>query len=145
MSLLWTHAISRSGNDQLTADNKFKSDRSGWLSCQNSFNDAVFRAFQTFLHAKNLPGAVAMLDPKDRLHPFGRLLGQNSAFSRAFPTLSACLRAGNDRRNSIPDSHPFEFKRLRRTKRLKVRERDVLKGRFATAYSEIIAFVNANS
>ncbi len=129
----------------LTADNKFKSDRSGWLSSQNSFNDAVFRAFQAFLHAKNHPGAVVMLDPKNRLHPFGRLLDQNTAFSRAFPTLSACLRAGNDRRNSIPDSHPFEFKSLQRTKRLKVRERDVLKGRFATAYSEIIAFVNANS
>jgi hypothetical protein len=137
----YQHALQLS----LTADNKFKSDRSGWLSSQNSFNDAVFRAFQAFLHAKNLPGAVAMLDPKNRLHPFGRLLDQNTDFSKAFPTLSACLRAGNDRRNSIPDSHPFEFKSLQRTKRLKVRERDALKGRFATAYSEIIAFVTANS
>jgi hypothetical protein len=105
----------------------------------------VFRAFQAFLHAKNLPGAVVMLDLKNRLHPFGRLLDQNTAFSRAFPTLSACLRAGNDRRNSIPDSHPFEFKSLQRTKRLKVRQRDALKGHFATGYSEIIAFVNSNS
>jgi hypothetical protein len=129
----------------LTADNKLKSDRSGWLSSQNSFNDAMFRAFQAFLSAKNLPGVMVMLDPRNRLHPFGRLLDQNTAFSRAFPTLSACLRAGNDRRKSIPDSHSFEFKSLQRTKRLKVRERDALKGQFATAYSEIIAFVNANS
>jgi len=129
----------------LTAENKFKSDRSGWLSSQNSFNDAVFRAFQAFLHAKNLSGAMAMLDPKNRLHPFGRLVDPTTAFSRAFATLSTCLRAGNNRRNSIPDSHPFEFKSLQRTRRLKVRERDSLKGQFATAYSEIIAFVIANS
>jgi hypothetical protein len=137
----YQHALQLS----LTADNKFKSDRSGWLSSQNSFNDAVFRAFQTFLHGKHHAGAVAMLDPRNRLHPLGRLLDQNTAFSRAFPTLSACLRAGNDRRNSIPDSHPFEFKSLQRTRLLKVRERDILKGQFATAYSEIIAFVIANS
>lgn len=129
----------------LTADNKFKADRSGWLSSQNSFNDAIFRAFQTFLSAKSLPGAMVMLDPKNRLHPLGRLLDQNTAFSKAFPSLSASLRAGNDRRNSIPDSHPFEFKTQRQTKRLKVRERDALKRKFASAYSEIIAFVNSNS
>jgi hypothetical protein len=94
----------------LTAEFKLLSDRSGWLSSQNSFNDAVFRAFQAYLQRKSLPGAVSMVDPKGRLHPFGRLLDKDTAFSKVFTTLSASLRTVNDRRNSIPDSHPFEFK-----------------------------------
>ena len=86
---------------------------------------------------------MTMLDPKGKLHPFGRLLDKDTAFSRAFPTMSASLRAGNDRRNSIPDSHPFEFKSGKRTKRLRVRERDELKAKFTSAYGEIVTFVNA--
>ncbi len=127
----------------LTAENKFLPDSSGWLSSQNSFNDAVFRALQAYLQSKGLPGAMTMLDPKGKLHPFGRLLDKDTAFSRAFPTMSASLRAGNDRRNSIPDSHPFEFKSGKRTKRLRVRERDELKAKFTSAYGEIVTFVNA--
>jgi hypothetical protein len=129
----------------LTAEVKFLSDRSGWLSSQNSFNDAVFRAFQVFLQSRSLSGAMNMLDPKGKLHPFGRLLDKDTAFSKAFPVMSAFLRAGNDRRNSIPDSHPFEFKSGKRTRRLRVRERDNLKLNFASAYAEIITFVNGHA
>ena len=128
----------------LTAENKFLADRSGWLSSQNSFNDAVFRAFQAHLHSRSLPGTVTMLDRRNRLLWFGNLLDRNTAFSRAFPTMSAALRDGNDRRNSIPGSHPFETKSGKRTRRLRVRERDDLNGKFSVAYSEIITFVNAN-
>jgi hypothetical protein len=129
----------------LTAENKFLTDRSGWLSCQNSFNDAAFRSFQAFLQANGLAGTMKMLDPKGRLHTFGRLLDKDNAFSKAHPRLSASLRAGNDRRNSIPDSHPFEFKSGNRTKRLRVRERGQLTAKFAVAYTDIITFVDAHS
>ncbi len=126
----------------LTAEFKFLPDCSGWLSSQNSFNDTLFRAFQAYLQLKSLPGVVQMLDPKGKLHPLGRLLDKDTAFSRAFPTLSGSLRSSNDRRNSIPDSHPFELKSGKPTKRLRVRERNVLKVKLASAYTEIIDFVN---
>ncbi len=128
----------------LTAEFKFLSDRSGWLSSQNSFNDTVFRAFQAYLRRKSLPGVVQMLDPKGKLHPLGRLLDKDTSFSKTFPTLSASLRASNDRRNCIPKSHPFELKSGKPTRRLRVRERDELQVKLASAYAELIAFVTAN-
>jgi hypothetical protein len=129
----------------LTADNKFLSDRSGWLASQNSFNDAVFRAFQNFLKSKRLPGALELRFPNGKLKTFGLLLDANAAFARAFPAMATSLRASNERRNSIPDSHPYESKTGQRTKRLKVRERDALKLQLAVVYREIIAFTMANS
>jgi hypothetical protein len=119
-------------------------DRSGWLSFQNSFNDPVIQAFQAYLAAKALPGVMQMLDPKGKLHTFGRLLEKDAAFAKAHPVLAACLRDGNDRRNSIPASHAFETKGGKKTKALQVKERNSLKTKFATAYAEIIQYVNAN-
>jgi hypothetical protein len=128
----------------LSADARFLPDRSGWLSFQNSFNDAVFRAFMQYLSKKQLPGVMAVVDPKGKLHTFGRLIDKDGAFGKAHMTLATCLRAGNDRRNSIPASHPFEVKGGHKTKPLRVKERDSLKDMFASAYTEIINFVNAN-
>jgi retron-type reverse transcriptase len=128
----------------LSADVKYLPDRSGWLSFQNSFNDAVFRAFQAYLAAKDLPGAMQMLNTKGKLHTFGLLLDMSAAFANAHPLLAACLREGNDRRNTIPASHPFETKGGKKTKPLQVKERNSLKTRFSTAYAEIINYVNAH-
>jgi hypothetical protein len=129
----------------LTAEHKFSSDRSGWLASQNSFNDALFRAFQAFLKAKRLVGAVDLRYPNGKLKSFGLLLDANAAFAAAFPNMAKSLRFCNDRRNGIPDSHPYEFKTGQKTKHLKVRERNDLKVALATVYSEIVAFTIANS
>jgi hypothetical protein len=110
----------------LSADVKFLSDRSGWLSYQNSFNDAVFRAFQAYLASKSPPGGVPTADANGKLFTFGQLRGSSGAFARAHPTLAASFRSGNDRRNRIPSSHPFETKGGKRTKPL--RARDALAG-----------------
>ncbi len=128
----------------LIADVKYLPDRSGWLSFQNSFNDAVFRAFQTYLATKVLPGAVPTVDQKGKLFTFGGLLGVTGAFAKAHPALATCLRDGNDRRNSLPASHPFETKGGKKTKPLQVKERNRLKTKFAAAYAEIIKYVNAH-
>lgn len=126
----------------LSADVKFLTDRSGWLSYQNSFNDAAFRAFQAFLASKSLPGAVKTVGGDGKLITFGVLLDPNAPFAKAHGMMAACFRSGNDRRNSVPSSHPFETKGGKKTKPLRVRERDVLKAKFKTAYAEIIAFVS---
>jgi hypothetical protein len=129
----------------LSAENKFLSDRSGWLASQNSFNDAMFRAFQGQLDAKGLPGAVDLSFPNGKLKPFGLLLDANAAFARAFPAMADSLRASNERRNSIPDSHPYEFKTGQQTTHVKVRERDALKLQLAAVYREVVMFTIANS
>jgi len=128
----------------LSADVRFLPDRSGWLSFQNSFNDALFRAFQAYLSSKGLPGAVPTANPKGKLFTFGLLLDKDAAFAKAHQALATCLRSGNDRRNSIPASHPFETKGGKKTKPLQVKERSSLKTKFSAAYSEIIKYVNAH-
>lgn len=129
----------------LSADNKFQSDRSGWLASQNSFNDALFRSFQAALNARRLPGALTTIYADGKLKTFGLLLDVNAAFARQFPDMATKLRATNERRNSIPDSHPFETKTGKQTRRLAVRERDALKAGLSDVYREVIAWMNAHS
>ncbi len=72
----------------LSADVKFLSDRSGWLASQNSFNDAVFRAFQAYLASKGLPGAVKTVGGDGKLITFGVLLQAQAPFAQAHGTIS---------------------------------------------------------
>ncbi len=128
----------------LNADSKFYSDKSGWLASQNSFNDAVFRAFQKYMADNNLAGAMPLVDGSgQRLRTFGQLLDANAAFAHEFTAIATALRAANDRRNRIPDSHPFETKGGKQTKHLQSRERDALKAQLATAYNGIMDFLDA--
>jgi hypothetical protein len=57
--------------------------------------------------------------------------------------MAAALRSTNDRRNSIPDSHPFIFKTGQKTKHLKVRERDSIKLDLTGVYRGIMDFLDA--
>ena len=87
---------------------------------------------------------MPVVDPKGRLHTFGRLLDKDAPFAKAHPALAANLRDGNDRRNSIPASHPFETKGGKKTKPLRMKERNELKTKFSAAYAEIIKYVNTH-
>ena len=78
-----------------------------------------------------------------RLRTFGQLLDANAAFAREFTAIATALRAANDRRNRIPDSHPFETKGGKQTKHLLSRERDTLKVQLSTAYEGIMDFLDA--
>lgn len=127
----------------LTAENKFSSDRSGWLASQNSFNDAVFGAFQDLLNTEGLPGAMPRKGRTGRWISFGVMLDVAAPFAQQFPAMAAALRSTNDRRNSIPDSHPFIFKTGQKTKHLKVRERDSIKLDLTGVYRGIMDFLDA--
>jgi hypothetical protein len=127
----------------LTAENKFYSDRSGWLASQNSFNDAVVGAFQDVLNTTGLPGAMPRKGRTGKWISFGVMLEAAAPFAQNFPAMATALRSTNDRRNSIPDSHPFEFKTGRKTKPLKVRERDNIKLDLIGAYRAIMDFLDA--
>jgi len=127
----------------LTAENKFYSDRSGWLASQNSFNDAVFGAFQDVLNTEGLPGAMPRKGKTGKWISFGVMLEAAAPFAQQFPAMAAALRSTNDRRNSIPDSHPFVFKTGQKTKHLKVRERDSIKLDLTGVYRDIMDFLDA--
>jgi len=127
----------------LTAENKFYSDRSGWLASQNSFNDAVFGAFQDVLNTEGLPGAMPRKGKTGKWISFGVMLEATAPFAQQFPGMAKALRSANDRRNSIPDSHPFEFRTGQKTKHLKVRERDSIKLDLTCVYRDIMDFLDA--
>ena len=82
------------------------------------------------------------LQPNGRLKTFGLMLDENGAFARQFSSTAAALRLANERRNTIPDSHPFETKTGVKTKRLTVRERDTIRDALAVVYREMIAWMN---
>ncbi|OJV39390.1 MAG: hypothetical protein BGO25_00915 [Acidobacteriales bacterium 59-55] len=127
----------------LTAENKFSTDRSGWLASQNSFNDALFGAFQDVLMAQGLPGAMSRRNRNNQWVSFGVMLQPQAPFACEFPLIAATFLSTNERRNGIPDSHPFEFRTGQKTKHLKVRERDTIKADLAEAYLAIIAYLNS--
>jgi hypothetical protein len=127
----------------LTAENKFSTDRSGWLASQNSFNDALFGAFQDVLMAPDLPGAMSRRNRNNQWVSFGVMLQPQAPFAREFPSIAATFLSTNERRNGIPDSHPFEFRTGQKTKHLKVRERDTIKADLAATYLAIITYLNS--
>jgi hypothetical protein len=129
----------------LTAENKVDSDKSGWLASQNSFNDLVFGAFQDVLNARSLPGAMRRKGRNNQWISFGVMLQPGAPFARQFPTTAASLLSTNERRNSIPDSHPIEFKTGQKTKHLKVRERDSIKLNLTNVYCDIMDFLDTFS
>jgi hypothetical protein len=126
----------------LQSKTRFKGNPSGWLASQNSFNDAVFKAFHGFLKEKDLPGTMALKFADGRYKNFGTFVAVDCAFGIAMPVIAAGMRVANERRNKIPDSHPYDLKTRKQNRYLGNRERDDLKAQLSTVYSEIITFVS---
>ena len=51
----------------IQADAVYFASRSHWLQLQNSFNDALLRAFIAFLISNNLPGVIKLKDKNGKL------------------------------------------------------------------------------
>jgi retron-type reverse transcriptase len=118
--------------------------RSEWLKLINSFNDSLFHVFQRFLHNKGLSGAILLTYKKNgKSIPYGKLVEKNGAFDLAYPNIAGGLRGCNERRNSLPSSHPYTDKGGR-TKWLTSKEQKTLHPKLKTAYREIIKITQAN-
>jgi hypothetical protein len=137
-ALQYSHALQL----LLSAEAKYLSDRSEWLSWQNSFNDAAFRAVQNHLQRLALQGACSTTNKYGELISFGSLLDPQKPFARTYPAIATPLRIANERRNRIPTSHPYETKTGAPTQYLKARERDDLARQLAVAYEEVIDLLN---
>lgn len=123
------------------ADAVYLSGPSHWLSMQNSFNHAVFLALQKHLLTSSKPGIVRTINSKGQLISFGVTLDQNNVFSKSYPLVANVFREGNDRRNRLPASHPYETKSLVRNSYLKAQERNRLLNLFSKAYGEIVKLI----
>ena len=136
----YVHALSM----LLSADAKYASDPSEWLSWQDSFNDALFKAMQSHLVRLGLPGACSVTNRFGELIDYGVLLDPSKAFATTCPGIAAPFRAAHARRNRLPTNHPYEKKTAQRSTYLRPKERnDVARG-LAAAYREIIALLDSH-
>ncbi len=128
----------------LSAEAKYDADRSEWLSWQNSFNDAMFRALQGSMARAGLSGSCSVKNKHGELIDFGSLVDPQKPFSLAFPNIATPFRLANSRRNSIPANHPYEKRTGVQTKYLQKREREQHTRSLATAYREIVALLDTD-
>ncbi len=123
------------------AEAAFDSGRSYWLSCQNSFNQAVFLALQRHLSSINHPGAGTTVNRNGELLDFGVTLDISRPFSKNCPTIADSFRDINARRNRLPASHPYEKKTATPSQFLTPEERDTLVASLRTAYKDLVALM----
>jgi hypothetical protein len=136
----YAHALSM----LLSADAKYTSDPSEWLSWQDSFNDALFKSTQGHLSRLGLPGACAVTNKYGELIDYGVLLDPNQAFGRGQPRIATSFRTAHARRNRLPTNHPYEKKTAKQTTYLKSRERNDIARDLAIAYREIRALLDGH-
>jgi hypothetical protein len=136
----YAHALSM----LLSSEAKYRSDPSVWLSCQDSFNDAMFRAVQRHLGRLHLPGACPQTNTYGELIEYGNLLDPNKVFFKTYPTIAAPLREAHNRRNQLPTSHPYEKKTARRTRFLRSRERNAIAVKLGAAYQGITTLLEVH-
>ena len=120
------------------ADIYFRSHLTAWLNYQDSFNEILFRSFQSLLKLNNAAGAVAINDPNGQLIPFGSLIWQ-STFTRVYPNLASHLQIVHTRRNKLPTSHPYDKKTGNKAQPLKKQEQRKLVASLNFIYNEIIS------
>lgn len=122
------------------ADAVYLSSRSKWLLDQNAFNHSLFAE----LYSKLVSLRVIIIDnvikkPEDvkKATIYGKLLNQNKNFPRAYPTVGEAFRDCNLRRNSMPDSHPYNNSG-QQNKWLTIEERKMFTVKLKDAYTKII-------
>ena len=123
------------------AEAAFASGRWFWLMCQNSFNQTVFLALQRHLAATGHPAACTTVGKNGQLVDFGVTLDAKGRFSRNCPTIGACFRDMNGRRNRLPVSHPYEKKTTAQSAHLQAQERNGFVGRLRAAYADLVGLM----
>lgn len=100
----------------------FEISRSSWLVLQDSFNDLIVRRFFTFLESRGENG-YSITDKNGNLIKYGVLIRKDNKFSRSYPHIAEWLSKIHDRRNKIPNSHPYNTKGGQKNKWLTKKER----------------------
>jgi hypothetical protein len=122
----------------LFADAAYDIARSQWLSYQNSFNNALFLAFQKWLKFNKRAGVVTTIGKNGKAVKFGHLVDPNQPFAKNYPVIASAFAAANARRNTLPVSHPYELTGGKRTKHLKKSEQTAIAQELSKAYADFI-------
>jgi hypothetical protein len=92
----------------IEAEVNFNGAYSNWLSLQDSFNDIATRKFFSHLISKGQPGHSRTRTPNGDLVTYGNLIAQGGPFDRNLPNIATGFRQLHNRRNTIPESHPYD-------------------------------------
>jgi len=120
-----------------SAELAFLPVRDEWLRYQNSFNDALLRRVFPCLDSLGLPGSLKTVNRKGELLSLGVLLDPDKTFAKQYPNIAAPFRASNDRRNTLPGSHPYTTKGGSRNRHLRKRQQEDLHLQLSVAYREL--------
>lgn len=116
------------------AEATYDAGRSFWLICQNAFNQTIFLALQTHFATSGHPGACTTVGKNGQLVDFGVTLASNGPFSTNCPKIADCFRAVNNRRNHVPEAHPYEKKTMAQSQYLGKAERNRLVSKLRVGY-----------
>jgi hypothetical protein len=123
------------------AEAAFASAPSYWLLNQNSFNNQIFMSLQEHFGRIGDPARQTIIGRNLKRVKFGVLLTATNAFPRLHPRIADCFREMNDRRNSLPSSHPFEEYTGRPAVHLKARERNAFVAKMRLALVDFVALM----
>ena len=124
----------------IRAESLFDIGRSEWLNYQNSFNHALYLAFQKHLNLRRLPGACVIVGNDHRLKKYGSQICAGGGFDNAHPDIARGFREANTRRNKLPSSHPYDEKTQRRNRHLKRHEQRQLVAELKASYAALTSF-----
>jgi hypothetical protein len=87
------------------------------------------------------PATCTTVDKNGQLVNFGATLDPSGSFSKTCPTIGACFRDMNARRNHLPVSHPYEKKTAAQSRHLTIQERNQFVAKLRTAYTGFVALM----
>jgi hypothetical protein len=128
------------------ANAAFDTNRTEWLAYQNSFHNRLFNNFNASLLKYSLAGYENPLittgknagNPKN----YGNRLNKGSALDKTYPNIARGLREVNQRRNTLPSSHPYDLKTGGSARHLKIAEQRKFSQLVRVALTEMIAILD---
>ena len=96
------------------------------INCPDTIGGTCYLQGQNYFVNNSIPGTVKTINIHGKLIAFGVTLVAGNAFSRKYPDIANSFREANDRRNKLPNIHPYDTNTLSRNVYLKAQERNRL-------------------
>ena len=113
-------------------------NRNGWLSLTDSFNDTLCRCLLNLLLNNGISGGMRTNLPRGMLKDYGNLIQPNCQFDRYFPRITQNLKPMHDRRNKLPTVHAYDKRTGLKNRFLDKNEQKSLMRNLVNAYNEVI-------
>lgn len=125
----------------IEAEEKFTGARSYWLALQDSFFDILTRKFFEFTKEKEIKNLGKTQKNNKTPINYGKLIEREGNFDMSYPNITKSLRLIHDRRNRIPNSHPYNSKGGAQNEWLTIKERNRLVFVIRNSINDIVTIV----